>query len=299
MKYLTAILLFVSALTTTAAAQQGQGAGAKVYTEIVTGSPTAVVKGEPFSAEAISDSVQTLADGNRITRSNTVRMFRDSEGRSRREGSSSTDNGSITTSVATAQGFDFAFSGFGFQETISIFDPVSNLRYSLNPTAKTARRMKTQFRMASGTLFGTAQSITPAVKAQIETNAAKSSQLVLLPSLAPISIGGNGSRRAGKTESLGTRDIEGVMAEGTRSVTTIPAGAIGNERPIEIVYERWYSKELQLIIYSRHTDPRFGEQTYRLTNVSRSEPERSLFMPPNDYKIVSEGSFNIFTPRPQ
>ncbi len=89
------------------------------------------------------------------------------------------------------------------------------------------------------------------------------------------------------------------MAEGTRSVTTIPAGAIGNERPIEIVYERWYSKELQLIIYSKHTDPRFGEQTYRLTDISRSEPDRSLFTPPADYKIVSESSLNYFTTKPR
>lgn len=314
MKYLSAILLFALALTTAVSAQQGQGGGAKVWTEFSVGnSSTAVVKGEPFSAEAVSESVQTLADGNRISRSNTTRMFRDTEGRTRREsvssigsGGFSSSNGSHAASAVGVSGFDFTFNGFGFQDTISIFDPVSSVRYSLNPTAKTARRTKAHFGLtAAGALFGTAQSIAtaqsinPAVRAQIETNAAKSPQLIHLPGLAAISIGGNGSSRAGKAESLGTRDIEGVMAEGTRSVTTIPAGAIGNERPIEIVYERWYSKELQLIVYSKQTDPRFGEQTYRLTNINRSEPDRSLFAPPADYKIVSESSLNYFTTKPR
>ena len=308
MKYLSAILLFVLALTMPVAAQQAQGGTAKVWTESFTGSSTAVVKGEPYSAEAISESVQMLADGNKISRSNTTRMFRDSEGRTRRESGASTGGSGFANTFTTASGSGsdfFTFSGFGFQETISIFDPVSNLRYSLNPTAKTARRTKSQFGMAPGALFGTTQSIgtaqamSPAVKAQIETNAAKNLQLVQLPALAAMSISGSGSSRAGKTESLGTRDIEGVTAEGTRSITTVPAGAIGNERPIETVYERWYSKELQLIVLSKHTDPRFGEQTYRLTNINRSEPDRSLFTPPADYKIVSESSLNYFTTKPR
>ncbi|MEQ1646916.1 MAG: hypothetical protein ABL959_25900, partial [Pyrinomonadaceae bacterium] len=83
-----------------------------------------------------------------------------------------------------------------------------------------------------------------------------------------------------KTEDLGTRDFEGISAEGTRRTTTIPAEAIGNERPIEIVYERWFSKDLGLVVYSKNTDPRFGEQTYRLTNIVRAEPDPSLFAVP-------------------
>jgi len=141
MKYFSAILLFVLALTMTVAAQQAQGGAAKVWTEGFIGSSAAVVKGEPYSAEAVSESVQTLADGNRITRSNTTRMFRDSEGRTRRESVSSTGGSGVATSYSTAAGSDFfTFSGFGLQDTISIFDPVSNVRYSLNPTAKNAAR---------------------------------------------------------------------------------------------------------------------------------------------------------------
>src|SRR5262249_80797 len=105
-----------------------------------------------------------------------------------------------------------------------------------------------------------------------------------------------------RTEQLGTQNFEGVEAEGTRTITTIPADAIGNERPIEIVYERWYSKELQMIVYSKHSDPRYGEQTYRLTNINRSEPDPSLFEVPAGYKITSQttpGAYKIMaTPKP-
>ena len=94
-----------------------------------------------------------------------------------------------------------------------------------------------------------------------------------------------GRQKAGKTESLGKQTIEGVEAEGTRNTTTIPAGEIGNERPIEIVFERWYSPELQTVVMTRHADPRVGETVYRLTNISRDEPPRSLFEVPADYSV--------------
>jgi hypothetical protein len=335
MKYLASILLSVLALTITVAAQQTASPGARVATEIIASSSTAVVKGAPYSADAISESVQLLADGNKISHSNTTRMYRDSEGRTRRESSSSNGGRGFGAPIApSAPGFDFAFSGFGFGDAISIFDPVSNLRYSLNPTAKTAQKMRAQFGMVEGAFFGTVgQAVSTAARTQVTANAAKrateaavvaSGQLMTPATKTQIDattaernaragavsggfatttiVGGSGgsvfSYSPGKAESLGTRDFEGVTAEGSRTVTTIPAGAIGNENPIEIVYERWYSKELQLTVYSRHTDPRFGEQIYRLANISRNEPDRSLFAPPADYKIVSE-SFNLLAPKAQ
>lgn len=88
-----------------------------------------------------------------------------------------------------------------------------------------------------------------------------------------------------KTESLGKQNVEGVEAEGTRNTVEIPAGEIGNERAIEIVFERWYSPELQLVVMTKHSDPRFGETTYRLTNISRAEPARELFELPADYTL--------------
>ena len=95
--------------------------------------------------------------------------------------------------------------------------------------------------------------------------------------------------RNARKESLGKQVIEGVEAEGTRTTFTIPAGEIGNERAIEIVSERWYSPELQAVVMTRHSDPRFGETSYKLTNISRTEPDRSLFELPAGF-VLKEGS---------
>jgi hypothetical protein len=91
-------------------------------------------------------------------------------------------------------------------------------------------------------------------------------------------------------EHLGRQIVEGVEAEGTRSTTTIPAGQIGNELPLTIVSERWFSPELKVLILSRQTDPRFGETTYRLTNIVRAEPSPDLFEPPPEFTVVEPGA---------
>jgi len=88
-----------------------------------------------------------------------------------------------------------------------------------------------------------------------------------------------------RTEDLGKQMIEGVLAEGTRTVHTIPAGQIGNERPIEVVSERWYSPELQVVVLSKHTDARVGENVYRLQGIRRAEPDKSLFEVPTSYTV--------------
>lgn len=304
MKKLTAILLITLTLAIIGTAQQAPTASStKVLTGVTFGGLDSVVKGAPYSAEAISESVQTLADGNRITRSNSTKIFRDSEGRVRREGNSGTDGNGFTFSVNSY------FSALGFQDGISIFDPVANVRYSLNPATKIARRMESKLGTLNGTaVFSTTlpalsaakvqTEVLAAQKAQADINAAAKTQIVALPNLSAITINGSGFESKinnSKPEDLGTREFEGVTAEGKRFVSTIPAGAIGNERPIETVSETWYSKELRTIVYSVRTDPRFGEQTFRLTNINRSEPDRSLFAPPADYKIVQDSSFNFVT----
>ena len=86
-------------------------------------------------------------------------------------------------------------------------------------------------------------------------------------------------------EDLGTRNIEGVDCTGTLTTTTIPAGAIGNEKPISIVRETWYAPAIAAVVESTTEDPRYGKTTYQLTNVQLSEPSRSLFEPPGDLKI--------------
>ncbi len=88
------------------------------------------------------------------------------------------------------------------------------------------------------------------------------------------------------TEDLGLQSMEGVQVTGIRTTRTIPAGEIGNDRPISIVTEVWTSPDLKTIVYSKRSDPRMGQQTFQLTNIVRSEPDASLFTVPADFKIV-------------
>jgi len=136
-------------------------------------------------------------------------------------------------------------------QMIHIQDPVAGAQYSLDPRNRTAHKMRTLSRPP-------------------------------LPGGRP-----RPASDAVKTESLGKQTFEGVEAEGTRSTLTIPAGQIGNDRPIEIVSERWYSSALDVVVLSKHSDPRMGEHIYRLTNITRAEPARSLFEVPADY-VISE-----------
>jgi hypothetical protein len=276
MKFSIAASIFVLSLAAVAPAQEARTrtltrtTDAKVATEIIASSSTKTVKGAPFSAEAISESVQTLADGNKITRSVTHKLYRDGEGRFRRE--------EVLNSGANSAAL------FGSRQMISIFDPVAGVRYMLDSKEKTAHRLGVPNRNIEGAVIVNGQPMGEARRVQVEAAAvAGKSHIVLMPSVGTTANGGGG-----KTESLGVRDFDGVQAEGTRTVTTIAAGSIGNEQPIEMVYERWFSKDLDMIVYSKHSDPRFGEQTYRMTNISRSEPDRSLFTLPSDYKVLSE-----------
>ncbi|HYE74880.1 MAG TPA: hypothetical protein VEF04_16185, partial [Blastocatellia bacterium] len=99
------------------------------------------------------------------------------------------------------------------------------------------------------------------------------------------------SKHEVKTEDLGKQTIEGVVCEGKRTIMTIPAGEIGNDRPIQTISEHWYSPELQVTVMSKTTDPRFGENSYRLQNIIRSEPSPSLFQIPSDYTVNEGPSF--------
>jgi hypothetical protein len=271
-----------------------------------------LVKGAPYSAQAVTETTQTLGDGNRIINKSAAALYRDSEGRTRREQS------------LRALG-PFATAGEPSQ-TIFINDPVAGANYSLDSRSMVARKMlpmkfefkfdKTPDGISSVGVASTSAS-RPPLPDRIEVNtgvfvgpAPVASQRattrvcegvgcnpeVFINTTPPGGEGGGtviqwhgGPEKRGKTESLGKQTIEGVEAEGTRNVTTIPAGEIGNERPIEIVFERWYSPELQTVIMTRHIDPRFGETSYRLTNISRDEPARSLFEVPAGYTIKEVG----------
>jgi hypothetical protein len=95
-----------------------------------------------------------------------------------------------------------------------------------------------------------------------------------------------GDQGKANTEDLGSQTVEGVLVSGVRTTRTIPTGEIGNDRPISIVTEVWTSPDLKTIVYSKRSDPRMGEQTFRLTNIVRNEPDAALFAVPPDFKVV-------------
>lgn len=98
------------------------------------------------------------------------------------------------------------------------------------------------------------------------------------------------------TEDLGSQTMEGVLANGVRTTNTIPAGQIGNDRPIVVVTEVWTSPELKTIVYSKRSDPRMGDSTFKLTNIERTEPDASLFTVPPDFKVVDGPQPIVYRP---
>jgi hypothetical protein len=90
-------------------------------------------------------------------------------------------------------------------------------------------------------------------------------------------------------ESLGEKDINGVLAEGTRMTTTYPVGSVGNDKEFSAVTEFWMSRDLGMVVQRTTSDPRNGDVTMRTTNISRAEPDPSLFQPPSDYRIEDMG----------
>jgi len=249
-----------------------------------------VVKGAPYSATAITEHIQTLHDGNQIIRKNESKLYRDSEGRTRNE-----------QSLETIGKWN---SGSEAKRLTSIADPVAKTRYSLDPRARMAYRddvMRIDVVKSIGykisdthkmggapdrrvTLWVVSDDQTGKLRLNRKADAeipqkAKRYSVVTKDGAPPP------GKEGWKTEALGKEVIEGVEVEHTRSAFTIPAGEIGNVLPIDIVDETWYSPELQIMIMTRHRDPREGETTYRLTNISRSEPDRSLFEVPADYTI--------------
>lgn len=226
-----------------------------------------VVKGAPYSADAVTEMAQNLADGNRIVRTTRGSVARDGEGRTRREQMLGA-LGPFMTDKAPRAAF--------------LNDPVAGVHYVLELDEKVARKMPTPavFRGEGGGPgpLGPGGHRVMHFQKRVMMNGTQVEDVN-----TEWSSGGAGEQP--KSESLGEKTIEGVNAEGTRTVVTIAAGTIGNERPLEIVSERWYSPQLQAVVMSRHSDPRYGETTYRLTNIDRDEPDASLFTVPADFTV--------------
>ena len=136
-----------------------------------------------------------------------------------------------------------------FRAVVTIVDPVADVLYTLNPGTRTAERLPLSALRTGPALAG-----------------------------APVEY-------PKRDVPLGVKDIDGISADGHRTVTTIPAGRIGNDRPIDIIDERWVSRDLKVLVRSLHRDPRSGDIEYVLTKISRAEPPASLFTVPAEYTI--------------
>ena len=222
----------------------GPGGPGMFHQEFGEGFENKVVTGVPMSGDLIVTRDTTLADGNYIHTQNQTKIYRDADGRVRRE-----------------VGFELATpaTGAAKRSMVIITDPVAGKRYVLNPQNKTAHVMPLR-----PPKHGQGPPPPPdgeAVEKWAEHDASNVNR-----------------------EHLGAKAINGLQATGTRVTRTIPAGQIGNENPIQVVTERWYSTDLQLPLATTHTDPMMGTVTTNLTNITRAAPDASLFQVPSDYK---------------
>ena len=229
------------------------------------GSP---VQGAPYSATITNESVQTLADGNRIVQSSTGTTARDSHGRTRQD-APLPPIGNLSAANAP--------------HLVFIMDPVAQVSYTLNLTDKTAEKMSIPSG-APGPSAATAGArqvfVTQSGAVQVPDAPPPPPAIAMVKSL------GSEEHAEVTTEDLGTETMEGLLVTGARTTRTIPAGEIGNEKPISIVTEVWTSPDLKTIVYSKRNDPRMGEQTFKLANIVRAEPDASLFTVPADFKLT-------------
>lgn len=234
----------------------------------------AVVTGAPYSAGGLNETIQVLADGNRIVNRSSFTIARDSQGRVRRE-----DLGKD-----------------GVLRSVMILDPVAETTYVLDPVNHTYRKMAlVQEVKPDGAAPDAAVLMKREFKAKIDAQQAVApvGGVVKTMTLAPtITNDGMLSMKVQRDdltrEPLGSQLVEGVAANGERVTSTIPAGSIGNQRPIVIVSEQWYSPELQVYVATSHSDPRSGDTTYKLTNIQRNEPDPALFRVPGDYAMLKQ-----------
>jgi len=241
------------------------------------------VLGAPYSATITNESIQTLADGNRLVQTSTGTTARDSQGRTRQD------------TVLPAIG---NLSAANAPHLIFIHDPVAQTSYTLNLTDKTAQKMPALPPLAGSTAGVAGATVSmrvvegngpalPPPDAMLTTMAAPAPGVFFEKHLF------TSEQDQGNSEDLGSQTMEGVIVNGVRTTHTIPAGQVGNDRPITIVTEVWTSPDLKTVVYSKRSDPRMGEQTFRLTNIVRTEPNPSLFTVPADFKIV-DGPQPIF-----
>jgi hypothetical protein len=233
--------------------------------------------GRPFSATAVTQTTQTFSDGMHVSQTLTMVQYRDAEGRVRTETNEPASSNSEPV------------------KSIVIRDTVAGMTYRLDPARKTAVKLVIVTaggppivggRGARGGRNGAPVSnsditaLRPRPVHEID-EAAKE----LAAAAAAIDAARSDPNHM--VEDLGMKTVNGVAARGTRLATVVPVGAIGNDKEFRSITERWFSPDLNLLVKSVSSDPRFGTTTYELTNISRQAPDSSLFQVPPDYNIVS------------
>ena len=267
-------------------------AGAKMAMSIG-GETERIVKNAPFSAQAVTTTTQVLGDGNRILQTSEIGLARDSEGRTRREmsvekiGPWSTDTNGRVIFIRDPVGmaiYEVAPDGqHASKRTLYLPTPDDQARQAKLEAELTAAHNKMTAHPEAGTQASGDTKATMRRDVRGSVGAVTFSGQPFEFTTMIVEDGGTA-----KKEALGEQMIEGVRAEGTRETRTIPAGKIGNERPIEIVSETWYSPDLQMVVQSRHSDPRVGETIYRLTNILLGEPDASQFQVPAGVTVQEE-----------
>jgi hypothetical protein len=242
----------------------------------------AVVKNEPYQAQAVTEMKQTLADGSHIVQTTTATVARDGDGRT------------VRVQKLSTMG-PWKDSSPGNSPTLTtIFDPVAQEHIDYTSDSKIAHVLLmpsappgAMVRAEGG--FSVSAPNSPGVveKGLIVSGTGPVGDVVQGFAMQdrPFSSPQLSKGMQPKTESLGTKTMEGVQVTGTRSTSTIPAGTIGNDRDLNIIRETWYSSELNLVIQSTQADPRFGETTYTLKNIQQGSPDVTLFQVPATYTI--------------
>jgi hypothetical protein len=202
-----------------------------------------LITGAPYSALGTSKTITTLPNGDRVVRENTIRQWRDSDGRTRSEFSLSSIGGPQPLELNTTM-------------TV-IDDPEARERYLLQPANKVAVTMPiAPCRVSAG------------VEPDLTVGPPRPPGLPMQVS-APV--------------RLGKRKLQGEPVDGSRVEATIPAGTIGNEKPIRMSAEQWYGRHLQVVVEATYRDPRTGETRYKLSEIHRTEPDAKLFRVPDNY----------------
>lgn len=231
--------------------------------------PMVNVTGAPYSAQTSTERIQVLADGNRIVQSTSGSVARDGQGRTRREESLPALKGDRDN-----------------PHFVMIDDPVAHVHWTLDAQTKTAIKMQLPGIQAgpAGVVAGSGISRSKNYFF-VSTDGPGSRPVVAGPSVMMMKNDGPSADKDEIKTDLGTQNVEGVPAQGTRVTRTIPAGQFGNEMPMVITTETWYSPDLKVLVMSKSSDPRMGDTTYTLTNIQRSEPDPSLFQVPDGYTV--------------